>query len=271
MRYQKALALLAFAGLLGLSPVAAQQKEARQPTKSTTGTAASTAADQRTNWKNADHLLATCVAIDNQEEIAIARFAEKKLHNKDAQKFARMLIEDHSSFVKKLEQYAPEATQEGFLTEGRSGRETAAKDAFDAKREAKAQPRVTQPNQAEQRNQAGQVQTRTAAKPNLDQAGAMPIDFLQLHKELAQQCLDDTQQMLSEKKENEFDECFIGLQIAKHAAMKSKLEVLQRHASGELRDLLAQGQKTTESHLEHAQTIMKDLAKNSSDRRSDSK
>jgi predicted outer membrane protein len=275
MRYQKTLAFLAIASLVSFAPLAAQQKkepEARQPAiRTNPGTTTSTTADQRTNWKNADHQLATCVAIDNQEEIALARFAEKKLQNKEAQEFAQMMIDDHSQFVKKLEQFAPEATQEGFLEEGRSTRQTAATDSPDAKRQAKAQPRATQPNQAGQRNQAGQVQTRTAAKPNLDQAGGLPIDYLQLHKELAQQCLNDTQDMLSEKKESEFDECFIGLQIAKHAAMKSKLEVLQRHASSELRDLLAEGQKTTASHLEHAQKIMKQLAENSSDRRSDSK
>lgn len=275
MRSLKTLALLAVAGLACLSPLAAQQKtqpETRQPAaRSNPGTTTSTTADQRTNWKNADHQLATCVAIDNQEEIAIAKFAEKKLQHKDAQKFAQMLIEDHGKFVKKLEQFAPEATQDGFLMESRSPRQAAAKDSFETKPQANAQPRAAQPNQAAPRNQAGQAQTRTAAKPNLDQAGGLPIDFLQLHKELAQQCLNDTQEMLSDKNKDEFDECFIGLQIAKHAAMKSKLEVLQRHASSELRDLLSQGQETTESHLEEAQKIMKQLAENSLDRRSDSK
>jgi len=277
MRYRNTMAFLAMAGLLSLSPLAAQQKaqpETRQPTRSTPGTKPNTAADQRTNWKNADHQLATCVAIDNQEEVAIARFAEKKLQNKDAQEFAQMLIDDHSQFVKKLEQFAPEATQEGFLMEERSTRQTTATDPAGTRRQATAPPRATQPNQPAQpgqRNQAGQVQPRTAAKPPLDQAGGLPIDFLQLHKELAQQCLDDTQDMLSEKKDDEFDECFIGLQIAKHAAMKSKLTVLQRHASNELQDVLAQGQKTTEDHLEQAQKIMKQLADRSSDRQSDSK
>lgn len=244
MKFQKALIVLAVTGVSSVALLAAPPKTETKTTKPQTGDPASRSADHRTSWKNADHLLASCVAIENQEEVAIAKFAQKKLKNNEAQDFAKMLIDDHSAFLKKLEAYAPEATREGFLADDKTARETAATKA---------------PTQ------------RTAAKPNLDeQHNGLPIDMMQLHRELAQQCLRNSEEMLNEKNGKHFDECFIGMQIAKHAAMKTKLEVFQRHASGELKDLLAQGEKTTASHLKQAIKIMEQLA-DASDKTADAK
>ena len=61
------------------------------------------------------------------------------------------------------------------------------------------------------------------------------------------------------KKGAELDQCFIGFQIAKHAAMKTKLTVFQRHASSELAQVFGQGIETTEKHMQEAEAIMKKL------------
>jgi predicted outer membrane protein len=169
---------------------------------------------------------ASCVAIENQEEIAIAKFAKEKSKNKDVQKFADMLVKDHTEFLGKLRKLAPEATKEGFLTE----------ESTDGK-------------------------TRTAAKPPLDGQRDGTVDQLALQRELAEQCVEDSKAALSEKSAEEFDECFVGQQIAKHAAMKTKLTVFQRHASDELGELLAAGEKKTFEHLEHVEKLIKQLKK----------
>ncbi|HUP82398.1 MAG TPA: hypothetical protein VM260_27845 [Pirellula sp.] len=46
--------------------------------------------------------------------------------------------------------------------------------------------------------------------------------------------------------------------------MKSKLTVFQRHATGELKQLISEGLQTTEKHLKHAEGVMDNLAKDDS-------
>lgn len=244
MQSRKLLAVAAITTAFGLMAYAAPPEKGQQ---NAGGNPQNKADDQRTSWKSGDHMLASCVALDNQEEVAIARWAQDRLENKDAKEFAQMLIKDHSAFLKKLQEFAPEASREGFLSNDRT---------------ARGDDRARTTGQETARKTTPAATERTAAKPNLE-FGGNPIDQMQLQRELAEQCLADTQKMLSEKNDREFDACFIGLQIAKHAGMKTKLEVFQRHASGELKDLLAQGLKTTTAHLDHAEKIMKQLDKDS--------
>jgi predicted outer membrane protein len=175
--------------------------------------------------------------------VAIAKFAGDKSKNDDVRKFAKMLVSDHADFLKKLQQFAPEATRDGFLEQANAGNPNGAANNANAAR----------PN----------AKSQTAAKPPLDGAPQAGIDMLGLHRELAEQCLADSKAMLSKKDSDEFDECFVGFQIAKHAAMKTKLTVFERHASGELRDLFAAALKTTSDHLDHAEKLMKKLADSS--------
>jgi len=260
MKCPKVLALMAIAGLTGFAVFAAPPKTDQTTNKNQAGESGTRSAEYRTHWRNADHQLASCVALENQEEIAIARFAQKKLNDKDAKDFAQMLVDDHSKFLKKLEQYAPEATEEGFLREQPATRERAAVGGQNP--QVKINRERTLPGG--RKVESTTTIERTAAKPNLDQQeGQLPIDFLQLHREMAEQCLAESEDLLNEKSGKKFDECFIGMQIDRHTAMKAKLEVFQRHASGDFKDLLDQGLKTTEHHLDRAKKIMEQLADSS--------
>ena len=71
---------------------------------------------------------------------------------------------------------------------------------------------------------------------------------------------------LSKKDGAEFDKCFVGMQITKHAAMHSKLVVLQRHTSDELQQIVSEGIQTTAKHMKAAETLMTKLNENSSDK-----
>jgi predicted outer membrane protein len=205
---------------------------------------------QRAPWQNADQTLATCVAIDNQEEVALARFAQDKVQNEDVKKFAKMMVEDHQAFLQKLQRFSPEATREGYLSEqspstrNDSARAPSKSGVEQAKATSADQPVIQQTN---------------ATQPNQAARTGQPVDFIQLHREIAQECLASSKEALGKKKDGEMDQCFMGFQIAKHAAMKTKLTVLQRHASSELAQVLAQGAETTEKHLKEAEAIMKKL------------
>lgn len=86
------------------------------------------------------------------------------------------------------------------------------------------------------------------------------IDFLQMHQEMSDQCLKDTKQMLSEKEGIAFDECFVGMEIAKHAMMHSSLTVLHRHTTGDLQTFIAESLETNQEHMKAATSLMKTLS-----------
>ncbi len=219
---------------------------------------------QRNPSKNSDQMLATCVAIGNQEEVAIAKFAGEKAHHQDVKDFAAMLVKDHQSFLQKLQRFAPEATRDGYLME----KETTTNNGNE--RASSAQPKATVA-QAKVQPAAGKVQPAggeaAAAKGEIQQTAgtrenseSQPLDIVQLHRELAEECIHSAKQGLSKKEGAEFDECFIGHQIAMHAGMKNKLVVFERHVSRDLKQVFADGIETTEKHMKKAEEIMKKLA-----------
>lgn len=198
-------------------------------------------------WQNKEQTIAQCVAIDNQGEIALSKFAKDKLHSDEAKEFADMMVKDHSAFLAKLDRFAPNAsTDNGFLNStDREEKSTTQRDRNNQDRNVAANPNAATP-----------VQRTTGFRG--DAAG---LDFMQVHREIAQQCLASSKEMLNDKKDHEVDQCFIGMQIAKHAAMKDKLTVLERHASGDLAQVLSEGRETAEKHMKHAIDVMEKLDK----------
>jgi len=194
--------------------------------------------------------MAACLAIANQEEIAIGQFAVEHAQKSDVKQFAKMIVEDHQAFLKKLQKFTPVAREES-LAQGTA---------------AAAQ---VQPAGGATQSQTGATIQQTAGQAN-DGRQPAAVDMIQLHREMAQQCLADSKKKMTEKDKDHFDVCFIGHQLAKHEAMKTHLTVLQRHASGEFAQLLAEGIKTTDNHLKQAEKLMEDLAHhNSRDSKSD--
>jgi predicted outer membrane protein len=264
------------------------------------------------NW--GDTVLAGCLAISNQEEIALAEFARGKTKNAEVRQFAEMMIAEHTEFLNKLKKFAPDvASVELSATTGRpaGGRPGAAArpDADDSQESDRpegdrpegdrpegdrpegdrpegdrpegetpeadrpeaddpaaedrpgesAQPDAeTRPDAADDRPAAGQPgrQPRTSARPAGEQA---MLDPLQLKRELAQECLTSTIEELGKKKGAEFDKCYMVQQVIAHQQMIATLHVFQRHASPELAELIAEGEKTAKKHLQHGKQLAKQM------------
>lgn len=196
-------------------------------------------AEQGSGWQEKDRTIAACVALDNQTEIAISKFAEEKLQHEKAKEFAGMMVKDHQAFLTKLQKFAPNAGQEDISA--------------DAAGEQAAAPDSKVPGKPE----AGRSTAGFRGDPN----GG--LDMMQIHREMAQQCLNSAKKGLSDKKESEVDACFIGWQIATHGMMQDKLTVLERHASGELAKVLAEGRDTAQKHMQAAEKIMEELTAHS--------
>lgn len=183
--------------------------------------------------------LAACWALDNQEEVILAKFAQEKSKNTDVSNFAKMIAEEHQACLKKLSKYAPEATREGYLVE----------------------------NQADQKNSRNESASDAVAITNQSATASGPtmqgIVMIQLQREVAQQCISDSKKYLNSKDGEEFDKCFVGMQIAKHAAMHTKLVVLQRHTSDEMKQLITEGIQATDKHMKAAESLMAKLGDDS--------
>lgn len=229
---------------LSLNGVASAQQAQNQAGQAqpAAGQARPGQAGQQTRWQTTDQGLASCIAIANQTEVAISKFAEEKAKNKDVKEFAKMMVKDHQEFLRKLERFAPEAAREGYLNERT---ETAA-----------ANPARVQPAGGEVKNANSQIQQTAGTRSDANQ----PLDMIQLHREVAEECIRSAKLGMNKKDGVEFDECYIGFQIAAHAEMKNKLTVFKRHVSGDLAQVISEGLETTEKHLKKAENLIKDLA-----------
>lgn len=195
-------------------------------------------------------LMANCLVYDNQAEVDLGRMAQEKSQSGGVKKFAGMMVQDHQAFLQKLKKFAPNA---GELSANQNS-ETSANPSIDG-------TRSKEPNSKER--------SATAQQPAAGQAHDQTNDIVQMQRELAQQCLTDTQAKLSKAEGNEFDKCYVGMQIVMHGGMKSKLTVFARHASGEFKQLLDQALQTTGKHLEHAESLMTELDDNADSPRTD--
>lgn len=216
-----------------------------------------------------DQALASCIAIANQEEIALARLAEEKTKSKDVKEFAEMLVKDHQGFLQKLSKFAPEATREGFLMERNQTLNNNSQSSTNQKRtDSEIQPAAGAARADNQKD--GQRVQQTAGTAQDPAHAGQQLDFFAMHKEMAQECLANAKAKMNREDGEKFDKCFIGHQIGMHEQMKVTLTVFQRHTSGELNQIISDGLKTTESHLKKAEDIMKNLEASSSGSRRDS-
>lgn len=208
--------------------------------------------------------MAACLAIANQEEISLAEIAADKAKSDDVKDFAKTVIDDHQAFLKKLQKFTPEARRDSLDQTTSNGSQVNQAGGPQSRPDRPVQQTAGQ-QQPRQQQPATQQQPTAQQQPATHQATA--VDMIQLHREMAQQCLADSKKRMAKEEGDKFDACFIGHQIGKHEAMKTTLTVLQRHSSGEFAQLLADGLETTEEHLKQAEKIMNGLRDEKSDQR----
>jgi len=177
--------------------------------------------------QSADHQIAAMLAIGNQAEIAVARSASEQLQNEDVKQFAKMLVDDHTKALQQLQKVAPQAVEQASLRSG--GAEGIAKTGDNARTE------------------------RTAARTG-------SFDPVEVHKQIAERCIESTRKELSEKQGAEADMCFIGQQLVVHQQTLDKLSVFAEYASPELRQTIEESSQSVEKHLQEAKQLVKQLA-----------
>jgi predicted outer membrane protein len=194
-----------------------------------------------------NRMLAVMLLIGNQKEIALSRFGATRTQNPEVKQFAERIIQDHSQFLSRLAQaagareLAPGAAGAGAA----AGREAAPGEAtarIPGQPGATDQARATAEHRQWQRYELGQS------------------PYVNLQRELAEQCLQSAEQFLTQQQGPEFDRWFMAIQLLGHMGLRDTLKVAQKHASGEFRQTLDQGLQTTEQHLQQAEQVLRQLA-----------
>ena len=236
---------------LGLAAFAAAQEAPattrREPAKR------SEARRDAGQMKSQDAHFAACLILGSQNEIASAKLAEERSKSPEVKEFAQMMEKDHQQCITNLEKFAG-----NLVPNRRMAKEPLGETRRDSRTEGSGNGRATSNDEKRTEQEPQKVATEKA----LAGATGMPTDMhLQIHQEIADECLASTQRELSSKEGREFDACYIGMQIAAHMHMVDEMKVLERHASPDLQAVLQKGLKVAEGHLAQAKEIMKDIDK----------
>ncbi|HEX6961464.1 MAG TPA: DUF4142 domain-containing protein [Lacipirellula sp.] len=206
---------------------------------------------QSSQGNSLDRHIAVCLTLGNQEEIQLGQFAQDRAQHPQVKQFAQMMVEEHQQAVQQLQQAAPEVASLNLqlTAQGGQGATTGAGSRTQAATSA-------QPGEATQSTvsaTAGNQRSSAAGQ------GGQQQQMVQFAKDVAQNCLQLTQQELGRKQGMEFDKAYIGQQIVAHTGMLAELQAAQQYASSEMRPIIQQGTQMTEHHLAQARQIMQQL------------
>jgi len=181
-----------------------------------------------------DQNIAACLVLGNQQEIALAQFAQQRAQNEQVKEFAQMIVEEHQQANSKIEQATPEIS--GWNLELRTAGA------------ARTTPQAGRPAGA------AQARTQTAAG-----GGGAEQPMLAFVRKAHEECLSLTQQELGQKQGAEFDKAFMGHAYFAHVGALAKIRASKEFASEKLQPVLQEGEQMTQQHLAQAKQIKEQL------------
>lgn len=193
-----------------------------------------------------DQQLANWLLVDNRNEIQLGRLAEERASSDDVKEFAKQMVDQHAQVVEELQRFAGVGQQRG------SRQENSRQD--DAQDDWSHSGQSTQAG-----NNRGGQQYQQASPGNRGGQPSGGLNLVRLKQQLGQQCVASAQRELEQKDGDEFDKCYVGMQIAMHMQMLDTLKVFSRYASPDLDQLIEQAEQTTQDHLDHAKHLIKQL------------
>lgn len=248
--YQR-IALALAATLVIAGGAVAQQTPGNPNTRSLQGTQPGARDVQNAGQEGTqlDHAIAACLFLGNQEEVALAQFAQGRAQDNRVKQFAEMMLRDHQEAIQKLHKLAPQLASMNLELRGAGAQPAGA--AQPGARTSVATPGST-----------ATAGTNPGATPTNQLAGAsgdVQQQMASLERAVAENCLALTERELGEHNGAEFDRCYIGQQIGGHIGMLAKLQGSEQFATGELRTFIQQAKQTVEKHLQEAKQIAETL------------
>lgn len=83
--------------------------------------------------------------------------------------------------------------------------------------------------------------------------------LIAIDKQITDKATNSFKQKLEDKSGAEFDQCYIGGQVACHMQASAALDVLSRQATGQLKQLASDTKSKVDEHLKQAEKIAKEL------------
>lgn len=212
-----------------------------------------------------ENYLANCLLNHNKAEIELSQFAEQQAQNPEVKKFAQQLVKDHTQMVQKLEQLAGasgtarKATAPSLDSAARTETERQPGDATRLPGSSGTGPQTpaagaTERNANDLNRNANEATARSAAGGN-----SALHQLAGIEQKINDRCNQALREELQQKSGAEFDECFLGAQIAGHMHMLAALEVIPQETQGELKQVADEARPAVQKHLEHAKQLMTQL------------
>jgi predicted outer membrane protein len=202
---------------------------------------------------DADQMIAIALLLGNQEEVALAEFAQKRSQTPEVREFAAMMIKDHQPAVDKLQQLAPSMSAIGSDAAAANAGASAAANQSNAPNSNRS--RSAERGSISPTSPSGES-TMPASSSGGSKASATAIAFQQ---QTAARCLELTMEELGELEGEEFDMAYLGQQIVAHVSMLAKLETAAQMSSGDLQSFAAQSIPTVKHHHMMAKQMKKQL------------
>jgi predicted outer membrane protein len=203
---------------------------------------------------SADQQIAACLYGGNRNEIELARLAQEKASNEAVREFAAMMVKDHTPALQKLQSVA------GSLVSSQPAGAPAAGERRKPEGEEGSEPPRRGPRAKGGSDAPATPAGAGAPDGRLVAKGAhSDLDWVAIHKQVADQCLASTKAEFQKKKGAEFDQCYIGHAIMSHMKALDEIKVLRNYASAELQKDLDKSSQMATHHLEEAKKIAESL------------
>ena len=187
----------------------------------------------------------------SQSEIQLANFALQRTQNEEVRRFAQTLIKDHVDLNKRLERFASEEVRARWGSEARAPATGSTAPSPNAP--------APQPGTAT----AAQPATAPGSQPaGSNAAGLMPGSLFQIRQDISDQVVASIERELGKFQGADFDRAFLGEQFWGHVVFVASATAGSKHVSGELKQVVDEGAKTAEKHLDDCRKLIRDLSAN---------
>ncbi len=213
-----------------------------------------------------ERYLANCLLNNNKAEVELSQFAVRQSQNPQVKQFAEELTKDHRQLAQQLEQIvgilaaahragsSPNANTapgtDRTTIDATGGRPITS--AFDP-----AAPNAVTPSATNELSRDTSDGT-SAAHPAMHGNAALH-QLAGIEQKIDERCLQALREELQQKSGAEFDECFVGSQIAGHMHMLAALEVISQETKGPLKQASGEARPTVQKHLNQAKQLAMQL------------
>jgi len=196
---------------------------------------------------------ANCLLKNNQAEVELGQFAAEQAQDPKVKQFAEDLVKDHQKVVARLQQIA------GTGGLGRGSATSLEADAQNAADRNSIDTTRTPGSPATDTTTLGATGApagnNSADRAAANQGGAVLIQLAAIEEKIDDRCNQALREELQSKSGAEFDQCFVGSQIAGHMHMLAALEVLSEDGQGQLKQVAEEAKPIVQKHLDHAKQL----------------